>query len=145
METADLDRVMEIAESLKEAPQWPRAAYETALDVLARPGRVALVAVMPGRGVVGFAVAVVVLPEAELESIGVATEAQRRGVARSLFGFLARELQRKGVTKVQLEVRASNSNAQSLYAALGFAQSGIRARYYADPEEDAVQMHLSIG
>ena len=145
METADLDRVTEIAGRLKEAPQWPRAVYRTALDDLAQPGRVALVAESPGTGVVGFAVAVVILPEAEVESIAVAAEAQRQGVARRLFGSLARELQRKGVTKVHLEVRASNGNAQSLYAALGFRQSGIRARYYADPEEDAVQMHLSIG
>jgi [ribosomal protein S18]-alanine N-acetyltransferase len=44
MTEADLDRVMEIAESLKEAPHWSRSAYLAALDSQGAPARIALVA-----------------------------------------------------------------------------------------------------
>jgi ribosomal-protein-alanine N-acetyltransferase len=43
MTPEDVDRVMEIAESLEEAPHWPRSAYLAALDAEAAPLRIALV------------------------------------------------------------------------------------------------------
>jgi ribosomal protein S18 acetylase RimI-like enzyme len=39
-----------------------------------------------------------------------------------------------------LEVRASNAAARALYASAGFVAVGRRARYYRDPDEDAVVM-----
>ena len=39
---------------------------------------------------------------------------------------------------VCLEVRRSNAPARALYAALGFAECGIRKNYYESPREDAV-------
>jgi ribosomal-protein-alanine N-acetyltransferase len=47
MTPADVDRVIEIAESLREAPQWTRSAYLAALDPAASPARIALVAQDP--------------------------------------------------------------------------------------------------
>ena len=44
MSAADLARVLEIGESLQEAPQWPVATYVAALDPLNLPRRIALVA-----------------------------------------------------------------------------------------------------
>jgi ribosomal-protein-alanine N-acetyltransferase len=144
MTPEDIDRVMEIAESLKEAPHWPRAAFEQSLDRAAQPRRIALVAEAAG-GVVGFAVASLMPPEAELETIAVASTAQRHGLARRLFAELATELGAAQITEVILEVRASNQAALGLYRGLGFADTGRRSRYYHDPVEDAVLMRLGIG
>jgi ribosomal-protein-alanine acetyltransferase len=44
MRAADLEQVMALAASLKDAPQWPRAAYVSALDKDSTPRRIALVA-----------------------------------------------------------------------------------------------------
>jgi ribosomal-protein-alanine N-acetyltransferase len=184
MKPEDLDRVMEIAQSLKPAPHWPRSAYLAALARDAAPRRIALVAGEPASGVgspddrssslgwkvgvpsdrssslgwkagvpsdrssslgwivAGFAVASLLPPQAELESIAVALAAQRQGLARRLFAVLADELQAAQVTEVLLEVRASNQPALGLYQRLGFAETGRRPRYYHDPVEDAVLMHL---
>jgi ribosomal-protein-alanine N-acetyltransferase len=197
MTPADLDRVMEIAGSLKEAPLWPRSGYLAALDPEAVPRRIALVAeqsaktenrssgVLPSgakapadfvgvmRGlkppspsnssfsatceaiettceaiesgeVVGFAVASLTPPQAELEIIGVAPAVQRRGRARQIFGELAAELGAAQVAEVYLEVRASNQPALELYRRLGFMVAGRRPRYYHDPIEDAVLMRLRL-
>ena len=52
---------------------------------------------------------------------------------------LATELDTRLVT---LEVRASNTAAQSLYSKYGFTQVGVRRGYYTDNREDAVLMSL---
>jgi ribosomal-protein-alanine N-acetyltransferase len=143
MTPADLDRVMEVAESLKEAPQWPRTAFERALDPVAQPRRIALVAEAVG-AVAGFAVASLLPPEGELETIAVASKAQRQGLARRLFAELAAELVAVRIADVFLEVRASNQPALGLYRGLGFAETGRRVRYYHDPVEDAVLMRLRL-
>ena len=143
MTAADVTRVMEIAASLPEAPQWPEAAYLTALNPESSPRRIALVAAGPGPGSVqGFTVASLLPSQAELESIAVAAGSQRRGLGRILFGALLNELRAAGVLEIVLEVRASNRAAVAFYRAAGFDKTGIRRAYYADPIKDAVLMRL---
>jgi ribosomal-protein-alanine N-acetyltransferase len=150
MRREDVARVMEIAAGLEGAPQWPEAAYAAVLDQIGneRAGneagglrRIALVA-LGAEGVAGFAVASVVGAEAELESIGVEAARQRRGVGTRLLEALAGELLGAGAEELFLEVRASNQRALGLYRRAGFVETGRRARYYADPVEDAVLMAL---
>jgi ribosomal-protein-alanine N-acetyltransferase len=145
MVAADLDRVMEIARSLKQAPQWPRAAYLAALDAHSAPRRIALVAVDSATGFAeGFLVAGLLPPQAELESIAVAAGHQRQGMGGRLFAAMGKALKTEQVTEVILEVRASNDPALGFYRALGFAEGGRRPRYYADPVEDAVLMGMRL-
>lgn len=145
MTAGDIGHVMEIAASLKEAPHWQLAAFVTALDSESEPRRICLVAEVPETGAIaGFAVACLIGPEAELETIAVASAFQRQGLARRLLGVMAAELRKARVTEVMLEVRASNRAALGLYRALGFAETGRRPRYYLDPIEDAVLMALRL-
>jgi ribosomal protein S18 acetylase RimI-like enzyme len=145
MARADLDRVIELALSLRAAPHWPRSAYLAALDPDAAPPRIALVAEDEETGAVqGFAVAGLLPPQAELETIAVAPEVQRRGLGRRIFIAMADELRKALVTEVMVEVRASNSPALTFYRAQGFLITGCRPRYYADPIEDAVLLDLRL-
>ena len=117
MSPEDLDRVMEIAESLKDAPHWTRANYLAVLDLdanrAAAPRRIALVTEGGGK-VAGFAVASLLPPQSELEIIAVDAHFQRRGLARRLFVELAGKLGMARVTEIILEVRASNQPALRL-------------------------------
>jgi len=133
-----VDRVMAIAGSRATAPQWPRAAY---LEAVA--GRVALVAIEAG-AVMGFAVAQVVLPEAELESIAVEAGSQGRGVGALLLRALMERLRGLGVSELGLEVRASNAAALGLYGRVGFREVGRRRAYYSGPVEDAVLLRVAL-
>jgi ribosomal-protein-alanine N-acetyltransferase len=145
MTEADVDPVMALAAGLEQAPQWPRSAYLTALDSEATPRRMALVAEEAGTGaVVGFAVAGLLESLAELETMAVAPEWRRQGLARRLFLALAAELGPAGAREFILEVRASNHPALGLYRGLGFAETGRRPRYYHDPVEDAVLLSLPL-
>lgn len=138
MEAGDLDSAVALAGQLAHAPQWPRAAYQRAIDPTSTPRRVCLVAGTGEVRVAGFVIASVVGAQAEIESIAVAPGVQRRGIGRALMEALIAELRGLGVAEVLLEVRESNRSAAALYGKAGFVQSGRRAGYYRDPEEDAV-------
>ena len=145
MTLEDLDSAVAIAHSLKNAPHWPPEAYCAGLVPHISPRRIMFVAEETGTGILGFAVAALIPPQAELETIAVVASFQRRGVARRIFAALAAKLRNLHVTEVILEVRPSNLSALALYRSLGFVQSGRRPRYYADPQEDAVLMSLRFG
>ena len=144
MKAEDVEAVTDLAAGLPTAPQWQREAYLAALNPETAPARIALVAEIAAEELIAFTIALVIPPEAELESIAVAQEFQRAGVARRLFEVLVGELAVSGVTEVLLEVRASNGAALSLYGVLGFRETGRRLGYYAHPAEDAVQMRRGI-
>jgi ribosomal-protein-alanine N-acetyltransferase len=139
----DVDRVVEIANGMEQAPQWPRSVFVAMLDPGGVPKRIALVAEDSSSGaVVGFAVTSSVPPEAELESVAVIAEFQRHGVGSKLFEAVKSALRPAKVNQMTLEVRSSNRAAQRFYRSLGFVETGRRAAYYADPIEDATIMYL---
>ena len=145
MTAADLDPVLALAQNLHSAPHWQRQAYLNALDPLAMPRRIALVAAeLQSGAVMGFAVASLLPPEAELETMAVAPARQRQGIGRILFAALAADLKAAGATDLLLEVRASNQAALGFYRVQGFVQAGLRHGYYAEPKEDAVLMRLGL-
>jgi ribosomal-protein-alanine N-acetyltransferase len=151
MQTGDIPRVLQIAESLFHAPHWPVSAYETAINQESEPRRIALVAESPesdtpdSDAVAGFVVASLVAGEAELESIAVAADSQRHRCGGQLLVQLLAVLRELHVTRINLEVRASNQPALKLYRRQGFRETGRRVGYYADPVEDAVLMSLELG
>jgi ribosomal-protein-alanine acetyltransferase len=145
MVTADLEQVMAIAAAVNDAPNWPRSSYLAALDPASIPRRIALVAANDASGdVVGFAIAGVIPPLAELESIAIRLGEQRQGIGSKLIGGLVEELRAAAIVEFMLEVRASNSAAIAFYQEQDWRQSGLRPRYYADPEEDAILMSFFI-
>jgi ribosomal-protein-alanine N-acetyltransferase len=52
--------------------------------------------------------------------------------------------QSRRARELLLEVRASSAAPIALYTKLGFAPVGRRARYYKQPEEDAIMMRLAL-
>jgi len=135
----DLDAAMALAADVPTAPHWPRSAYEAAIDPAGVPLRIALAAVLGGV-LIGFAIASVIAPEAELETIVVDASHQRRKAGSALLGALLRELAERQVAEISLEVRESNAGAQGFYRARGFAEFARREGYYADSGEAAILM-----
>ena len=143
MVAADVDAVMALAESLDAAPHWPRSAYETALDPAAVPHRAALVAEVSGV-VAGFAIASLIPPQAELETIAVSQPFQRRGAGSLLLSTLLLVLKSRHIAEITLEVRASNLAARAFYRAHSFLDASRRTAYYADSGEDAIIMRALL-
>jgi polysaccharide biosynthesis protein PslH len=127
---ADLEAIARLQERAREASQWEPVRY---LDYDATVA-------MAGGALAGFVAARrTTYDETEILNLAVAPEFRRRGVATRL---LLDCFQRLPGTFF-LEVRASNTAAQTLYAGLGFTTAGKRPRYYDNPVEDAVVMRLS--
>lgn len=82
--------------------------------------------------VVGYAVASYAGDVAELQRLGVAPEARRRGLARDLLDDVVRRAREAGAQRVLLEVREDNAGALDFYAAQGFGELARRPRYYRD-------------
>ena len=90
--------------------------------------------------IAGFAGIWVLADEAHLTNIAVRKRYQCRGIGELLLIStidMAKELK---ATFITLEVRASNTAAQSLYRKYGFTQVGIRRSYYTDNREDGILM-----
>lgn len=143
MALADIDTVVALAASLDSAPHWPRSAYESALDPTAAPRRIALLAEVSD-AVIGFAIASLVPPQAELETIAVSLPFQRRKAGSALMTALIHAMESSQITEISLEVRASNQAAQAFYLSHSFESFGRRKDYYPDTGEHAVIMRALL-
>lgn len=93
----------------------------------------------------GFGLLRVLLGEAEILTLAVHPTAQRKGVGRRLVTDLIGLSE--DAERIFLEVAESNSPAQNLYRASGFAQVGRRSRYYRYADggvDDALIFALSL-
>ena len=93
---------------------------------------------------VGYVVALVVAPDAEIADLAVAPDARRRGIGRALLTRALGDLTASAVQWVHLEVRESNRAARTLYEAAGFRAVGRRRGYYRRPIEDALLLTREI-
>lgn len=140
MTLADVDAVCTIEQDVQPYP-WSRGNFTDALT----SGYRCVVEEIAGH-IVSYAVLMPVLDEAELLNIGVASSQQRKGLGRSMLQAQWLWARALGVTRIFLEVRASNLPAIALYRALGFVEIGIRRAYYqnAAGREDAIAMACEI-
>ncbi len=115
--------------------------------LIEHPASLALVAVRPGREIVGFIIAQIAADEAEILTVGVAPDRQRHGVGRQLVEGAARAAARSDARRLFLDVAAGNAPARALYAACGFAEIGRRKSYYTLPggaRDDALQLARNL-
>ncbi len=117
---------------------WPESAFA---PLLAPPTGLGLLA--DHETPIGFALARVIVDEAEIISLGVIPTARRHGYARVILRALIGECQRHGAGNLFLEVAARNEPAKLLYRAEGFCAVGKRRGYYQNGD-DAVLMRRSI-
>jgi ribosomal-protein-alanine N-acetyltransferase len=92
------------------------------------------------RSIVGYAGIWVMTDEAHITTIASHPEVRGRGVGEFLLVALVHRAIEIGARWMTLEVRATNSIAQSLYRKYTFKEMGVRRRYYSDNGEDALVM-----
>lgn len=143
VQTEDILEVIRLEQSAASAAHWTRAAYE-AIGLDDAPARIAFLAENAERKLCGFAVARIVADECELENIVVSASASRQGIGSALLRELSRAARVRGVKRISLEVRESNSPARGLYEKAGFHCDGERSGYYSDPIEPAVLYSLTL-
>ena len=110
------------------APAWDAASFRS---LLGQPAAVALLARLgTPPATVGFVLGQVAADAAELLTLGVRADCQRRGIGRQLVEALARAAAARQARVLFLDVDAGNTAALALYRRLGFAECGRRQGYY---------------
>ena len=131
----DLDEVAAL-EAASFTNPWTREmlAGELARNPFAR----VYVLRVSGCRVAAFCACWIVVDELHINTVAVAPDARRRGLARRIVRHVLADAAAAGARRATLEVRRSNGAAVSLYEQLGFAVCAVRPRYYTKPEEDAL-------
>jgi ribosomal-protein-alanine N-acetyltransferase len=137
MTEADLDGVLRIEREVHTHP-WTRGNFSDAL----RSKYQCKVYESEAEGMLGYAVLMLAVDEAELLDIAIAAQQQRHGWGRKLLEEMMVLARRHGMGRVVLEVRASNAAAIGLYRKAGFVDIGLRRDYYQaeNGREDAILM-----
>ena len=146
LRTADLADLLALVRACPEAPSWPAEAWEEFVlhDAGSPVSRTAFATRGREAGLTGLIAVTLLEDTTELELLLVHPDLRRKGIGRLLTAHWLAWAGHAGATEAVLEVRASNSGAQSLYRALGFEDQGWRARYYQRPVEDALLMRRPI-
>jgi len=139
---ADIPTLMALEKCAVTAAHWSPEQYQAAF-ANTEVARIALVIEHEAR-VEGFLIARVVEQEWEIENLAVAGSARRRGHGTRLLGELLDMARTRGADAIFLEVRASNLAARRLYEKWAFIESGVRHRYYRNPEEDAITYRFTF-
>jgi ribosomal-protein-alanine N-acetyltransferase len=83
--------------------------------------------------------------ELHVIAIGTRPNVRRMGLGRSLVETLIEHGRRVGSRLILLEVRRSNRAAVGLYRSFGFSIARLRRGYYSLPEEDGLEMMVTLG
>jgi ribosomal-protein-alanine N-acetyltransferase len=134
--------VSQVSEIDREAfpTLWPPANYQRELkNGLAHY----IVACDEGKHhIMGFAGLWMLVGEAHITNIAVREKHRRQGIGEALLIAIIELAIELGAHLITLEVRASNTEVQKLYAKYGFVRVGLRRGYYTDNREDAVLMTI---
>ena len=135
---ADLNTVMDIEPTIYSHP-WTRGNFIDSLQA----GHHAWV-MMQEEEMIGYAVMMIVLDEAQLLNLSIAKRYQKNGLGSALLNHVMTQAKLLDVRYMFLEVRASNVSAITLYQKMGFTEVSVRKGYYplAQGREDAIIMRL---
>jgi len=139
-QTADIAPMAEIEQQAYPYP-WSAGILRDCLEA----GHWGWVASSRGE-IAAYAVVQAVLDEAHLLNVCVAPGWQGLGVGRGMLQSVMQQCLERDMTRMLLEVRASNISAIGLYRSLGFQQDGVRKGYYpaSGGREDAVLMSCGL-
>ena len=90
-----------------------------------------------GEEIVGFIGLMEVAGEGDITNVAGLPSHRKRGIGDQLVSSMIALAKEKEISKIMLEVRASNEAAIHLYEKYGFEFLCIRKNYYQKPTEDA--------
>lgn len=140
MAEADLAEVMAIETAIYSHP-WTRGNFADSLRAgyACRTWRL-------GAELLGYFVVMAAAGEAHLLNLSIAPGHQRSGHGAALLREAAQLARGEGAQHLFLEVRPSNTAAQSLYTRFGFRKVAVRRGYYParSGREDALVLTLKL-
>ena len=143
LEFKDIDKVMEI-ETLSNPTPWSIGSFIDCINSSYQN-----IVILRDNLLVGFCISTVNFTESHLLNISIHPDHRSKGLGQVLLEESERELNKKGVSDIFLEVRNSNIGAINFYKKNNYSHVGKRKNYYrlSDGREDGLiftkHMHLS--
>lgn len=133
---ANIDDVKDIAniENNSFSTPWSEKAIRESMDA----GTIFYVACLNDK-IVGYMGLSKIVGEGYVTNIAVLPEYRRLGIGEKILGYVIDNTKAE-LEFISLEVRVSNIAAISLYEKFGFERTGLRKRFYTNPQEDAIIM-----
>ena len=136
----DLDQIMIIEHESFTIP-WSKEAF---YNELTKNQHALYTVAVIGDQVVGYCGVWLVLDEAHITNIAVLPQFSGKKLGESLMRNVIETIKERGARTMTLEVRVSNTIAQSLYRKFGFQAGGLRKGYYSDNQEDGLVMWVNF-
>ena len=143
LEFKDLEEVMEIETPSNPTP-WSIGSFIDCINSSYQN-----IVILSDNLLVGFCISTVNFTESHLLNISIHPDYRSQGLGQLLLNESERELNKKGVSDIFLEVRNSNISAINFYKKNNYNHVGKRKNYYrsSDGREDGLiftkHMHLS--
>ena len=129
-------------ESLAFSIPW---SYDALAEELQNPLAVFYVAEdVDAESAVGYVGMHHILDEGFITNVVVHPAYRRQGIATALLSELETYGKAHDLTRITLEVRASNQKAIALYEQMGYEKEGVRPGFYDSPKEDALIYSLYL-
>ena len=136
----DAYELVSIAAAAPGAAEWSAESYE---KLFLSGECVSFVHELHGQ-ITGFVLGRRFAEEAEVLNLAVRQENRGKGIGGRLLQAAVQELCKLRIDRVYLEVRESNMKARSFYQNHGFSVTGVRPKYYREPDEAAVLMEKKL-
>ena len=100
--------------------------------------------------IIGYLIAMLAGDTADILNIGIDPDFKRRGYGTALLNHLIKELKKRNIGEILLEVRAGNKSAIQFYKRQGFEEISVRKNYYMknsknkSQREDGIIMSIKI-
>ena len=126
-------------EAASITPPWSEAGFLSALGEDTQ-----MLVAEEGTKVLGYVNMYISFEEAEITNVATDPAQRGQGIAWALMQESMTQAKERGVERIVLEVRASNTPAIRLYEKCGFRELGIRKNFYEQPREDARIMECKL-
>jgi ribosomal-protein-alanine N-acetyltransferase len=95
---------------------------------------------------VGYIISKITYPETHILNLTVKKNFRKKGIGKALIELIISDARLRNSENIILEVRANNTDAQSLYKKLNFEVIGTRKDYYEskNDREDAYVLNLNL-
>ncbi|MFH0961021.1 MAG: ribosomal protein S18-alanine N-acetyltransferase [Pseudomonadota bacterium] len=139
MSENDLPETMEIEKTTVYSP-WSRDMFLSEIE-RENPGMVVFKA---QNKLIGYLCFWKVLDEAHLLSVCLHFDFRGKGLGEFLMNYLEKKCKKMGLSRILLEVAATNYQAIKLYKKCGFVKMGLRKKFYKETGDDAILMEKLI-